>query len=308
MLAMKVAPSIFQQQKLEQEEQNMLQKALEGVPGLDVLIGRSQVTNKPIKAPVTYLSPNTQCNNEVHLLLQQNQLSSPGIHKKGIQLTCWSTQSTGQNGAPIGYNIWLGFNGIALCTCPDFQQWGGACKHMLGSQSTVKEAACCVGLGPGEVVGLFEQTTCCVNKALQGGFLGNLDNIKEEEGDSDSVGDNNTSKDNLAVWSREYESHTPSNSAQGLAEQVTAQTTYNIKQHLNMLPDMHTTFDHITPQAMVDSQHLPIYEKYANGLKAILAQVHGLICSSVPLIASLQRSAQTPTPPQHSTNATLLPL
>ncbi|KAG8727879.1 hypothetical protein FRC11_012270, partial [Ceratobasidium sp. 423] len=72
MLAMKVAHSIFQRQRLEQEERDMLRRALEGVPGADALIGKGRA--KPIEAPVAYLSPDTRRDNEAHLLLQHNRL------------------------------------------------------------------------------------------------------------------------------------------------------------------------------------------------------------------------------------------
>ncbi|CAE6484143.1 unnamed protein product [Rhizoctonia solani] len=91
------------------------------------------------QAPVAYLSPDPRRDEDAQLLLKQNKLSSPKIHTRGIELTCTSTQSTDVYGRPLAYNIWLGFDQIAMCTCPDFQQRGGACKHMRAALCRVHD-------------------------------------------------------------------------------------------------------------------------------------------------------------------------
>ncbi|CUA78041.1 hypothetical protein RSOLAG22IIIB_13012 [Rhizoctonia solani] len=140
MLALKVAQSIFLRRRLEEDERNMLRKALEGVPGVDALIGApGRATRKPIEAPVAYLSPDIRRDNEAFTLLQQRRLSRPVIHEKGMELTCCSLQSRDPSGAPVVYTVWLGFNAVAFCTCPDFQQRGGACKHMRAALIGVRD-------------------------------------------------------------------------------------------------------------------------------------------------------------------------
>ncbi|CCO35184.1 hypothetical protein BN14_09299 [Rhizoctonia solani AG-1 IB] len=377
MLATKVAQSIFQRRKLEEEERNMLRKALEGVPGVVSLLGNN--ANRAIEAPVAYLSPDKTRDNEAQLLLQQNRLSHPTIHGGGIQLTCWSTQSVDAQGAPIGYNIWLGFNGIALCICPDFQRRGGACKHMRAALLQVQaiklwarqyqidnpivyapeielpvsknaairmiaaqyrsdgriaahREAASVRSNAGEPAGdMFAQATRHVNEALQGDFLGSLNDVEGEECESDSTADDidteeetELSGDDLALWPNDDEVRLnntfnwpaltspfwvlqfPSNSAQGFAEQVTARTTYDIKRHLKLLPDIHAGLDHITRRALGSSLHRSTYEQYANELEATAARIRGLLSHSASVPASQPRT-QTPAPTQHSTRATLLP-
>ncbi|KAG8740946.1 hypothetical protein FRC11_015058, partial [Ceratobasidium sp. 423] len=295
MLALKVAQSIFQQRRLEEEERKMLRKALEGVPGADELIGKGQTTHKPIEAPVAYLSPDTRRDEEARLLLQQKRLSRPAIHEKGIELTCWSVQSIDSNGVAIAYTIWLGFDRVALCTCPDFQHRGGACKHMRaalyqvqslkswvrhynindpimhtpdielptskaaaihaiatrhgsGSQNKAQEVTVCADLGG--TSSAFAQAARCVDEALRGGFLGDLDNIDDSNGegafDSDDEGyevEGISSGGDLASWSSDDEQFFASSSARGVAEQVIARTTYDIKRQMRALPAIHTALD-----------------------------------------------------------------
>lgn len=133
---MKIAPSIFQQRRLEEEERIMLRKALDGIPGASELLGDGQ--NKPIEPPVAFLVPDARRDRDAQTLLESNRVSAPAVQQTGMLLTCWSSNSVDTRGAPVAYTIWLGYDSSASCTCADFQRHGGACKHMRAALLRVR--------------------------------------------------------------------------------------------------------------------------------------------------------------------------
>ncbi|KAG8707641.1 hypothetical protein FRC11_007287 [Ceratobasidium sp. 423] len=181
-----------------------------------------------------------------------------------------------------------------------------ATRYGSGSQNGPHEAAVFADLGPEGATSPFVQAARCVNEALRGGFLGDLDSIEEGEENMDKMDEEDTELSS-AAWSSDDESFSPSTSARGLAEQVIARTTYNIKRQLNMFPDIHAALDHVTHRDLVDSLHRSTYEQYANELEALAARVRGLLCHSAPLISSSQRSTQPLTPSQHTRTIPLPP-
>ncbi|KAF8707390.1 hypothetical protein RHS03_04322, partial [Rhizoctonia solani] len=127
-LATKIAPSIFQQRRLEEEERIMLRKAFEGAPGASQLLDNTQ--QKPIEAPVAFLEPDARRDSDAARILKLNRLGAPTVQPTGIQLACWSLNTANASGTAVAYAIWLGYDSTASCSCADFRQRGGACKHI----------------------------------------------------------------------------------------------------------------------------------------------------------------------------------
>jgi hypothetical protein len=249
MLALKVAQSIFQQRRLKEEEREMIRNALQGVPGADELLGSQRAMHSPIETPVAYLCPDARRDKEANILLQHRRVSWLVIHEKGVELTCWSAKSKDAGGAPIAYIIWLGFDKVALCTCPNFRQQGGACKHMRAAlrhvwdlkswvhcnrvndpiayapdvdipankaaavhkittryQASIQDRAYSGPMSAKSSLGgesLLARAAHCVNEALQGGFLGDLDEklSKEPSGSESSDYDmESVSSEDNKVW------------------------------------------------------------------------------------------------------------
>ncbi|KAG8729543.1 hypothetical protein FRC11_008513 [Ceratobasidium sp. 423] len=289
MLALKIAQSIFQKRRLEEEERKMLQKALEGVPGADALMRTGRNEHRPIEAPVAYLIPDTRRDDEARLLMQQNRLSKPAIHEKAH--------------TP---NIEIPTNKAAAMEAI-------ASRYSAGGRNIAQNAVARIDLGPGEVAGAFEQAARCVNEALQGGFLGDLDNIDEfnDKDMSNSEGEgyeeeDMSSGDDLELWSSDDESRLPSNSARGVAEQVIARTTYDIKRQMKVVPTIHAALDQITQRDLENSRHRLTYAKYADELEALAARVRGLLLLTTHHTSS-QTNSQPPTQTQHDTSAIPIP-
>ncbi|KAG8755470.1 hypothetical protein FRC11_006006, partial [Ceratobasidium sp. 423] len=83
-LATKIAPSIFQQRRLE-EERVMLRKALKGVQGASQLLENTQ--QKLIEPPIAFLEPDARRDSDAARILELNRLSVPIVQQAGIQLT-----------------------------------------------------------------------------------------------------------------------------------------------------------------------------------------------------------------------------
>lgn len=140
-LGVKIAPSIFQQRRIEEEEREMLRKALRDIPGGDAVMSGG-VKVEPIRAPLAYVENDPGRETAAWWLVHSRRIGSPFIQDTGIQLTCVSAQVSGgpsDSNTPTYYTIWLGFDSTASCTCPDFQQRGGACKHMRAALHTTRQ-------------------------------------------------------------------------------------------------------------------------------------------------------------------------
>lgn len=102
LIVTEVAPSIFQQRRLRAQE-NLLRSARKAQP-----------------SPVAYLIQD-RCRDE-----------------EAMVFNCYSSRRPLPGYPHPSYDIWFGFDMLAYCTCPDFQERGGACKHMRAALLQLK--------------------------------------------------------------------------------------------------------------------------------------------------------------------------
>ena len=94
---------------------------------------RQARTGKSQLHPVAYWAgPDPVRDAGAQALLEHKQIGVPDFveDKLALHFTCYSSLATPHDKNPVTYEIWLGLRGNASCTCPDFQECGGACKHM----------------------------------------------------------------------------------------------------------------------------------------------------------------------------------
>ena len=120
LLVTKVIPAIFDQQRLDAQEDHRWNERIQTLPGGTALI-------EPISArasrgpPLAYLLVDEQRDRMAQDLLYRQRLSIPVQYPTGVMLNCYSSQATTYEQNPTVYQVWLGFDGIASCTCQDFQ-------------------------------------------------------------------------------------------------------------------------------------------------------------------------------------------
>ncbi|KAJ7737608.1 hypothetical protein DFH07DRAFT_966425 [Mycena maculata] len=68
---------------------------------------------------------------KIAYLLPDNARNERG--QVGLTLTSYSSRTLAIDTEATIYTIRFGFNGITTCTCRDFVDQGGACKHIHGS-------------------------------------------------------------------------------------------------------------------------------------------------------------------------------
>lgn len=105
------------------------------LPGGRALLDESGTGSQPVRrfSPVAYCAPDEGRDLAAAGLLENKQLSAPTLDETNHALIfeCYSALSLAADEAPIKYRICIAFDGVdSLCTCPDFQQRGGYCKHM----------------------------------------------------------------------------------------------------------------------------------------------------------------------------------
>ncbi|GAB1527839.1 hypothetical protein RhiTH_011027 [Rhizoctonia solani] len=181
-------------------------------------------------------------------------------------------------------------------------------RYGPGGRNITQNAAVHIDLGPGEAAGAFEQAARCVNEALEGGLLGDLDHIAEfnDEDMLDLEGEGYkeedvSSGDDLGLSSSDDQSRLPSNSARGVAEQVIARTTYDIKRQVKAAPAIHAALDQFTHRDLENSQHRSAYEQHADVLEGLAARVRSRLLSAAHHTSS-QTNTQPPTSTQHDTS------
>ncbi|KIJ33980.1 hypothetical protein M422DRAFT_263935 [Sphaerobolus stellatus SS14] len=130
LLVMKVLPSIFEQRQLEKREEQRWHDMLRKLPGgEDLLKGHAQ--GGPLPRPViAYFIPDAQRDAATQALCDNKQIGIPTQSENGFLFQCYSAFATEYDLQPQIYQIYLGWNRIANCSCPDFLNRGGACKHL----------------------------------------------------------------------------------------------------------------------------------------------------------------------------------
>ncbi|KAI8974268.1 hypothetical protein BD414DRAFT_517646 [Trametes punicea] len=144
-----VLPSVFEGRALEEKEDQRIEAQLRSLPGGDNLIrqmrtrhGEPSTSSAPSlrPSPHAYLTPDAARDASATLLLENNQISVPTFHEHTLTFgfDCFSSLATTFDVLPTCYNIAVGLDGSAACSCLDFRERGGACKHVRAAIRRLK--------------------------------------------------------------------------------------------------------------------------------------------------------------------------
>ncbi|KAI1781670.1 hypothetical protein LXA43DRAFT_977973 [Ganoderma leucocontextum] len=130
-----ILPSIFEARKLDADEEARIAAQIRSLPGGAQLLTQTAVetTAKPqARRPYAFLSPDPERDAAAQALLERNQISVPTYHEQSrtFEFDCFSSLATAHDTSPVMYTLSLGLDTSATCSCPDFQNRGGACKHL----------------------------------------------------------------------------------------------------------------------------------------------------------------------------------
>ena len=124
-----ILPGIFKRSRLRRREEDLINKRILSLPGGELLIKKiSQTVN--ISTPVAFFKADAGRDQAAKLLFENKQISVPEFGSDGFTFTCYSSVALATDSTPVSYTVNLQLHGAGLCTCPDFQSRGGACKHM----------------------------------------------------------------------------------------------------------------------------------------------------------------------------------
>lgn len=130
MLAQTIPYSMFEKRRLQHMERLAIQKALAKIPGGQKVVEDRVHQKGPIEAALAYLVQDAGRDEAAKEILRQRAISYPAVESTGLRLTCASLRPLGASESCPTYYVWLGFDGVGSCSCPDFVNRGGACKHM----------------------------------------------------------------------------------------------------------------------------------------------------------------------------------
>ncbi|KAL0567440.1 hypothetical protein V5O48_014556, partial [Marasmius crinis-equi] len=119
---------------MERQHKVKWEMTIKSLPGGDALLNRQLEASKHAKTfiPYAYLTPNLERDGAAHRLLENSQISVPEMDLSGqwLAFTCYSSLAVSTESNPIQYSIQLAFDSHGSCTCLDWMQQGGACKHI----------------------------------------------------------------------------------------------------------------------------------------------------------------------------------
>jgi hypothetical protein len=140
LLITKVLPSIFEQRAMQRAEDLRWAALVRQLPGGDALLLETKSLTVSIIPTTAYLTSDPEREAAVVTLLANNQISHPTFesHDK-LTFACHSSISTIYEPSPTEYQVILCLDGTARCTCKDFSQRGGACKHIRAALLRVDE-------------------------------------------------------------------------------------------------------------------------------------------------------------------------
>jgi hypothetical protein len=147
LLVHQILPSIFAQRRLVASEHRRCEDLVERIPGgvqvVDVWNGAK--ASAAAVVPTCFLVPDEIRDRKARLLAEGKQVSTPKWTKGGLRFNCYSDLALDHKTTAIAYNIYLGFDGSGSCTCGDFANNGGACKHIRAALLQV-DALCAAGV------------------------------------------------------------------------------------------------------------------------------------------------------------------
>lgn len=126
-------PSIFKQRQLEDREAARRQRQYLRLAGGKELVQRQTVSRpRPKLEPIAYYIPDERRDAAAALLVEHRQISIPALRPdhSALDFNCYSALASEHDPSPVLYAVSLGFHGEASCSCPDFKNHGGFCKHL----------------------------------------------------------------------------------------------------------------------------------------------------------------------------------
>ncbi|KIJ29355.1 hypothetical protein M422DRAFT_269311 [Sphaerobolus stellatus SS14] len=130
LLVTKVLPSIFDQRRFEAQEAMRWENMIRNLPGGEALLKARAESGHLARPNIGYLVPDAHRDTAAQGLYEHNQISVPAHCLDGLLFQCYSAFATEYDAQPQLYQIYFGYNGVATCSCLDFQSRSGACKHI----------------------------------------------------------------------------------------------------------------------------------------------------------------------------------
>ncbi|KAJ6556909.1 hypothetical protein B0H10DRAFT_1630460, partial [Mycena sp. CBHHK59/15] len=131
-----ILPSIFKEHRLNQEQAMQIAALIRLLPGGASLLEQKKGPKAHPPVPkIGYLVLDPDRDGRARELVANGQISAPTLlpENTGFSLTSYSSRALAIDTTPTLYTIRIGFNGITTCKRPDFEERGGACKHIRGA-------------------------------------------------------------------------------------------------------------------------------------------------------------------------------
>ncbi|KAJ6573241.1 hypothetical protein B0H10DRAFT_2349038 [Mycena sp. CBHHK59/15] len=131
-----ILPSIFEERRVNQEQASRIATLIRLLPGGAALLEQKRGPKAPPPVPkIAYLVPDADRDERARDLVANRQISAPTLlpANAGLTVTSYSSRALSIETTPTIYTIQIGFNGAVTCKCADFQERGGACKHIRGA-------------------------------------------------------------------------------------------------------------------------------------------------------------------------------
>ncbi|KAI0046733.1 hypothetical protein FA95DRAFT_1667971 [Auriscalpium vulgare] len=131
LLVFKVLPAIYEQRTMENDERLRWESRIHDAGGARLLNARSVDAMAVRATSIGYLIADDTRDRAAADILQNNQISVPELDaNRRLTFTCFSSLALSVETSPVTYIVGLELDGTIDCTCADFLNRGGACKHL----------------------------------------------------------------------------------------------------------------------------------------------------------------------------------
>ncbi|KAH9833112.1 uncharacterized protein C8Q71DRAFT_875534 [Rhodofomes roseus] len=139
-----IIPAIFRQRRMEVEQNVRLREMIAQLPGGTVALGQQSPSQQGMapKIGIAYLVLDEDRDTRAERLITEGQLSQAVLSEddaRTLHFECWSQRALAVEKTSNKYNIKVTFDGTATCTCHDFLNRGGACKHIRAVMIRLKQ-------------------------------------------------------------------------------------------------------------------------------------------------------------------------
>ena len=142
LLITQILPDIFKHRNAQANYNNWLvfrfHKQARGIDLVEAHKSQGKERNARRKVPLCWWVNHANHNMAAKEIISSRNIKISRSNGDGYKATCTASHVPGVTHQFLEYNLHCNRNGDAACSCPDFQSYSGACKHLQALRLTIE--------------------------------------------------------------------------------------------------------------------------------------------------------------------------